>query len=306
MQGAELLVDDGARPGRGRLEIEPVILHHLADAAGPGVVREQRDRPGAVREEVDGVADPHRRHVVRVLARDLLDAPVTHPCDPDGRGEPAPIMLPDLECRPVGVVRERPAVRGEAAIETARQVQLLGKATVRRDGVEPVVIVRDARARRAEENAAAGGPSHHLVVVGVVGQPLRHAPGRGHHVHVRVPLVLAGEGYHRSVGGEARPILLARAGREAARLAPLARHGPQVSSVAEHDLGAADRRGSEEERGIGVGFGKREENDQESEVSTLNHEASQKGAAMRSPCSGEVRGRAKAFSPGRNAAERAP
>src|SRR3989454_10250615 len=32
VQGAELLVDDGARPGRGRLEIEPVILLHLADA----------------------------------------------------------------------------------------------------------------------------------------------------------------------------------------------------------------------------------------------------------------------------------
>ena len=96
------------------------------------VVGEERDRPRAVREEVDGVADPHRVPVVGVLARDLRHARVGEGGDPDGLGLAAAVALPrrlPLEERHVRQAASRPAntkPRGRTAAAARPGTRLRG------------------------------------------------------------------------------------------------------------------------------------------------------------------------------------
>ena len=74
INGAELLVDDGARPRRGVLDVESLVVDELLHLLRFRVVFEKGDGAIAVREEVDLVANPKRIAVIGVVARDLHDA----------------------------------------------------------------------------------------------------------------------------------------------------------------------------------------------------------------------------------------
>ena len=70
------------------------------------------------------------------------------------------------------------------------------------DGKE-LAEARIAGAGRGEQDAlAVGGPRQHRIRIGVPGEPLGNAPGGGHHEHVDVAVVFAGEGNLRAVGRE--------------------------------------------------------------------------------------------------------
>ena len=83
-------------------------------------------------------------------------------------------------------------------------------------------------------------------------QPLRHAACRGHGIHVRVAVVLAGEGDRRAVGRVDGIGLDAGTARQSLRGAAVARHGPEVAGIDERDVGAAERRLLQQQRCEGV------------------------------------------------------
>src|SRR2546426_7291100 len=74
----------------------------------------------------------------------------------------------------------------------------------------------------------------------MVGQPLRLAPLRRHHIDVIVPFVLGGEGNEPSVRGEAGELLLAFIGRQADGRTTRGRDLPEISFRGEYDLAPAD------------------------------------------------------------------
>ena len=109
IQRAELLVDDGiSRDGR-RLDVEPVVFHHLLDLLRLHVIRKQRNGAVSIREKVNRVPDPHRVKIIRIVSGNGgLHAGVGKIDDPDGLGLPAAIALPGalpLDVRHIGDAR---------------------------------------------------------------------------------------------------------------------------------------------------------------------------------------------------------
>ena len=251
-EGAELLDDDPAGAGRGRLEVEAVVPQGLLDLLRRQVVDEERHGALPVGQEVDLVAEPDRVRVVGVLAGDLLDLEVGHRDDPDGRRLPALVALPGhlpLHGRHVGQAR---AVGGVGAGNRGRERQLLGEAALEAHGVERGDSGRRARPSRAEEDPlAVGRPADDLVRIRMIGQPAGDAPGRRDDIDVRVPVVLPGEGDERAVGGEGRQALEADAGRQPRGRASVAPDEPEVAGVGEDDVRPAERRVLGQERLFG-------------------------------------------------------
>ncbi len=247
VQRAELLVDDDPGPGGRSLDVQALVLDHLRHLPAAGVVREQAHGAASVGEEIDLVPDPHGVEVVRVLPRDLLQGEVGEVDDPDGLGLSAPVALPGrlpLEGGNVGQLR---AVGREDAVVGHGQGHLGGEAPLHRNR-EELGGVRAARPMRREEDPlAVRGPAHRLVGVRVIRQPPRHSAGGRHQVDVRVAVVLPGERDRGAVGREEGPGLGSRAGGEALRLAPLARHHPEVAREGERDPGLAHRRPAQEQ-----------------------------------------------------------
>ena len=251
VKGAELLDDDPAGAGRGRLEVESVVRQGLVDLLGREVIDEERYGASPVGQEVDLVADPHRVRVVGVVARDLLDLEVGERDDPDRRRLAATVAFPGrlpVHRRHVGQAR---AVGGEGRGHACRKRQFLGETAVHPDREER----RDAggaRPARAENDAlAVRGPAEDLVRVGVVGQPARHAARGRNDKNVGIPVVLARECDRFAVGRERRIVLDPDAGRQPRGRSAVARREPEVAGISEHDFRPAERRVLGQERLFG-------------------------------------------------------
>ena len=163
VQRTELFVDDRARTGRGRLQIEAVVFHELDHGARRHVVAEQRGRAGAVGEEIDFVADPERVEIVGVFAGHGRHGRVGQLRDPDGRGFAAPVVLDgDVGVAgpgaavPAGHVGESGGVGRVGALHAHRHRHLHRKPALDRHG-EQLFEARVGLARRAEEDALAVG-----------------------------------------------------------------------------------------------------------------------------------------------------
>jgi hypothetical protein len=90
----QLLVDDRPWAGGRRFDVEALVLDDLAHRGSPRVKSEERYRAVAIGKEIDGVADPHRVRVVRVLPRNLEELEVREPHDLDWSRLAAAIALP--------------------------------------------------------------------------------------------------------------------------------------------------------------------------------------------------------------------
>src|SRR5258708_36798541 len=112
--------------------------------------------------------------------------------------------------------------------------QLRGKAALYGDGVELVLEVTEAATPGREQNIlAVGGPTKNVFICGMEGQPPRHASSGRNHVHIAVPVILAGEGNHGAVGRETGDDLRPHAGREGPRVAALTANDPEITAVIE-------------------------------------------------------------------------
>ena len=239
MDLAELLVNNAARTGGGVLDILPGILDQLVHLLTGGVVAEQGDRPVAVGQEIDLVADPHGREIVGGGARNRFGLQVGEIDDPDIAGAPAAVPFPGDEV--IGVGSELAAierlvchafhVRGVRTGERHRQWQSRGQSAVGRHG-EELRVARIGLAIGAEQDLlSVGGPAHHAISLGMEGDALGHAAAGRDREHVGVAVVVARERQRGAVGGKRRTALAAGAHGKPRRHAAVAADGPQIAGV---------------------------------------------------------------------------
>jgi hypothetical protein len=74
---AGLFVNDCVSAAGSSHDVEVIVMGKLFDLLGRGVVREKIGDEITIREEVDGIAKPHRRRVIAVVPGKFLDRVVT-------------------------------------------------------------------------------------------------------------------------------------------------------------------------------------------------------------------------------------
>ena len=262
VQLAVQLVDDlavrvGARPA----DVPLRAPGELGGGAARHVQGVEVERAGAVRVEIDLVADPHRIALGARGPGDLADLAAREVEDPEVLSPASLIALPGAEVAGEGGVDHLLAVRREVGAAALRHRQRLGETAGHRHRVDPAAGVLPAVAQRAEDDRlAVRRPPVDLVVVPppwgqgaagrVEGELLRHAAGRRHHVDLLVAVVLPGEGDPLAVRRELGEQLEPRMRRDPARRPPLGRRRPQIAGVGEHDLVLVDVREAEQ---LGLG-----------------------------------------------------
>ena len=219
---------------------------------------------GAVGEEVDPVAVPHRIHVLGRVIGEVRGGLVGEIVEPDLVGHAAAVPLPGAELAEDAVIGQLLAVGRVGAPAATRQRKLLGHAAVDRNGVELAQEVVERRTARAEDNRLVVARGHHDIVrthaVGNVvpferrrvSQPLRHAARGRHQVDLRIAVVLAGEGDPLAIGRKAGKHLEARIARQPPGHSALRGNAIQIARVGENDLLSMDRRKSQQ-AGLVVG-----------------------------------------------------
>ena len=199
-QGAELRIDDRTRPGRRRRNIETGGRYRARNRLALRVVGIECDRTTAIGEKVNLFTDPHRRVVVRILARNLYDARVGEVCDVDRRRLPAAVALPKRLPPKVWNVRDVCAVGCVGAGLGHRERQARRKPTGRGNREERVGIRRAHRSRPKEHAFAIRRPAHGHCGVGMRREPPRLAAVGRNDVDARNPVVRTAERNRRSVG----------------------------------------------------------------------------------------------------------
>ena len=293
VQPAAVLVHDGVGAEARVLHVVLVVMGHLAEVAGGGVVGPDLQLAGLVAGEVDRVPVPHGEVLgagpVGHLGRDVLVEVV----DPDVLGHAALVALPGARLAGDAVVGQLPAVGRPAREAAGGQRDHRRQAAV--DGNRPELLLahREARPRALEAHRfAVGLPVDHPVVQGMPGQPPRLAARGGDHVDVVVAVIVAREGDPLAVGGELGLALVAHEPGETSRLAAAGGDRPQVASLHEDDRVAVDVGIAQQTHVLRVevgccGAGAGGEQDQSRhQPGTLQHDLS---SCLRSPSGGTGR-----------------
>jgi len=181
-----------------------------------------------VGDEVDALADPHRGGQVAVGGLEAGEVAVARAVNPEHARCAAAIAFP-----PCGVARvpaqDDRAVGSETDVLRQSVGVLLGQSAFQRHAPQPDFAWRARRGAGVDDRLAVGRPADHLHArCRLVGQSAWLAAVGGHHIHFGVPLVAGDEGNPLPVGREARGDDIAKAGGQAARVAPVHRNRPQV------------------------------------------------------------------------------
>src|SRR5260370_866598 len=130
----------------------------------------------------------------------------TPPLEPQHRGgcrRPAAFALPcglPLDMRNIGQVR---GVWRQCSFPGNGKRELRGESTLHWDSVKLVLEMHEAVAPGNEQNLfAVRSPSENYLVGGMIGETPRNAARCWHHVHIEIPVVLAGESDRSSIGRE--------------------------------------------------------------------------------------------------------
>ena len=234
-QGGEL---DGEFLEIGQPSRFPVLQVHHIQVGLPGLL--------ALRDEVDPVTMPHRKQVLGGIGGQAGGLTGSEVVQPEFVGLAAAVALPGAELAEDAVVDHLPAIGREAAPTTARHGQRLrhaarepGQGQITLEGI-PLV------AARAVDDRLVVLPGHDDVVrahavrdiVALqgrgVGEAFRFAPLGGHHIHLGVAVVLAGEGERFAVRRKTGEHLESLGvGCQPAGHPALHRHGVQVSRIRE-------------------------------------------------------------------------
>ena len=250
VERAKLFVNDRARAGRCRLDVESVIRNHFLHFLALRLIGEQRNRAVAVGKEINRVADPQGIKVVGIFAGNLgFNAGIRKLGKPNGLGLAPSVALPGrlpLVDRHIGQLGSAGRV---GAFRGARQGELGREAALGRHGVEARVARGEAGARRAEQNRApVRRPAHHYVGAGMIRQLARHATLRRNYVDIRIAGVVSRKGHPAAVRRKLRIGFNSNARGEAFRLAAPAVHRPEIPRKTKNDLRLADRRTAQQQR----------------------------------------------------------
>ena len=195
----------------GELHIIVGEIGHLGSRLGCGVVAIHVHALVAVAYEVDLVAYPHGKDVLRHIVGDVGHLLAAGVINPNVVGHAALVILPGAELSKHAIIGQLGAVGREAAKSAFGQGQLRGHAAVERSlpqGAHKAVALTVA----IHHLLAVGGPAHgdvvgthavaHVVarVGGRVGDAARFAALAWHHIHLGVAVVLASEGQLGAVG----------------------------------------------------------------------------------------------------------
>ena len=237
---AAAVIDDALAVGA-RIAREIVVVIGVAPlVAAVGPARVQVAHALAVGDEVHALADPHRR---RDVAGQLAHAPEragARRIDPQVTGAAAAVALPAGGIAGIAAEHHRVA-RTERQMVHLSQRQQLRHAAGRIERERAVVAEERLPVRRHERNVPLRRPAAHLHVGAEPGHAPRGTARGRHQVHLRVLLVAAHERERAAVGGEGRGRRFAQAGGEAARIAAIRGHAPQVVVADECDGVAVDR-----------------------------------------------------------------
>ena len=189
-----------------------------------------------VRQEVDRAVVPHGLALVLQRVGDVA------------RLERLEIEQGDVRCPATSVPFPGPVVPllvdigDHAAVGRHRSELGIGHRELGRqstgcaDAVELVVTLPSALSRRRKQQLAIGGPIHHAVAHGVVGDPNWFSTHAGDHVYIGVAVVVGAECDLGAVGRKARERLLSARRAESVRDAAGLGYDPDVSRVHERDV----------------------------------------------------------------------
>ena len=263
-----VLEDDGLVAQGRELDVELGETCYLAGGLVGGVVHEQVHAPVlvAVGQEIDPVAVPHRKDVLRGMLGDVVRGARREIVDPDVVGLPAPIAFPGAELAEHAVVGQLAAVRRKRAPPAARQGQLLRHTAVDRR-VEQLPLERvpfdPARAidhrlivPPGEHDVVRPHPIRHVVAGecgGVSETPWDAALG-GHQVDFGVAVVLAGERYGPTVRREPREHFVTDVAGQSPGHPTVGGDREQVPGIPEHDLLPVNCREPQQARILGCPY----------------------------------------------------
>lgn len=248
-----LIGDLPLRVGAGPADVPLRALGELGCGTAGEVVGVEVERAGAVRGEVDLVADPHRIAFGARGVGDLLRRLGCEIEDPEILRPTSLVALPGAEVAGEGGVGDLLAVRREIGAAAPGHGERLAETAGDRHGVDAALAMIPAVAQGAEEDRlAVRRPAVDLIVVpparrerpagGVEGELLGNATGRRNDVDLLVAVVLAGEGDPLAVRRELGEHLEPGMGGQPARRPAGGRCGPQVTGIGEDDLVPVDIR----------------------------------------------------------------
>ena len=247
---AGLLKHHCARACVESLDVEVGELGHLRQLLGFRFVRPDILDAIAIRDEVDGVADPRRIDVLRVGPRRRNEIKSFEIDNPDRPVLPAPVVAPLVVPGVVHAISKPCAIRRVLALEPARQRQrdfhsaFGGNRPEARRGTR-----RFAGARgREQHRLAVGRPTLHQVRTRMPRQAFRLAAFGRDDIDVDVARVVATESQPLTVGREVRIGRLSLEAGDAASGSTSTVDGPDVVRVGERDLLGADRRRAQQPR----------------------------------------------------------
>ena len=199
---AALLEDQRAATRAERLHVEVGKARQLRELLGGGRERPHVRHPVAIRQEVHGIAEPHRVDLLGARPRRRDDVVRREVGNPDGLVLAALVIASLFVPRVVHAVGDARAIRRQLALIAARQRQRRLGAAGRRHGPEARRgRGRSGRARRREEHAGAvGRPALHDIGAGMPREPRRVAAVDRHHVDVGGAGVVGAERERAAVG----------------------------------------------------------------------------------------------------------
>jgi hypothetical protein len=244
-------IDDPLAVALRLARVVAVVVGVPAHVAAVGAARIEIADALAVAEEVEALADPHRRGHVAGEVVEAAERAGAFGVDPDRAGASAAVTLP--ACRVVGVAADRDAAAGaEGDVVDLAEAKGARRAARRRDGERLVIAEERLTLRRHVGDLAGRRPAAHLGVGAEPGQPSGLAALRGHDVNFGVMLVAADESEPAAVGRQARRRRLREARGQAARDAAGRGDRPQVVVGDEGDAVALQRRVAQVGESIGA------------------------------------------------------
>ena len=253
------LVDDALAVAGGVAGVIVGVVGVAAQRAAVGRARIEVAGAFEVAQEIQALADPHRRRDVAPQLVQAAEDAAAGGVDPQVAGGAAAITLPARRVGGVAADHARPA-GAEGEVVDLPQRQPFGQSAGGRDGPGVPVAEEGLAVVAAKDDAAIGRPAAHREFAAQPGQPSRRAAGGGHQPDLAVLLVAAGVGQPAAVARQARRGRLGQPGGEAQRGTAGGGHAPQVV-VADEDDGVAVQRGLAQVgggQGVGVHGGVRQ------------------------------------------------